>query len=193
MTLEKVRIAQLSDEPEIMLLLSQMHAEGGIMPLDQMEASAMFHRAFNRQGGILGVVGEPGDIKAMIYLLISKFWYTRQFHLEELFNFVRPDKRFKPNLKEPQHNYARQMMQFAKNCSDEIGLPLTIGVLTNIRMEGKVRMYQREFGVPVGAWFGHNLHWVNQEPATEFWKKPFPKRNRISSGKDLRQMRAVGK
>lgn len=193
MTPEKVRIATVADEPEIMNLLSMMHAEGGIMPLDQMEASAMFHRAFNRQGGILGVIGEPGDIKAMIYLLISKFWYTKQYHLEELFNFVRPDKRFKPDIKTPQHNYGRQMIQFAKSCSDEIGLPLTIGVLTNIRMEGKVRMYRRELGVPVGAWFGHNLHWVNEEPNAAFWKNPFPPRNRISSGKDLRLKMASGR
>ena len=80
---EVVRIAGLDDEGEIMLLLNQMHAEGGIMPLDMQEASSMFHRAFNRQGGILGVIGEPGDIKAMIYLLISKYWYTKKPHLEE--------------------------------------------------------------------------------------------------------------
>ena len=185
MTIEKVRIAQLPDEPEIMLLLNQMHSEGGIMPLDQMEASAMFHRAFNRQGGILGVIGEPGDIKAMIYLLISKFWYTKQYHLEELFNFVRPD------MRKSKDNYAQRMIKFAKDCSDEIGLPLTIGVLTNIRMEGKVRLYQRELGVPVGAWFGHNLHWVNEEPNVQFWKEPFPKRNRVASGKDVRQLRVA--
>ena len=101
---EVVRVASVSDEPEIMNLLSQMHAEGGIMPLDQMEASAMFHRAFNRQGGILGVIGEPGDIKAMIYLLMSRFWYSRAYHLEELFNFVRPE------MRKSKENYAQRMI-----------------------------------------------------------------------------------
>src|SRR6185369_494946 len=117
---EKVRIAGLADEDEIMRLLGQMHAEGGVMPLDEMEAKKTFHLAFNRQGGILGVIGEPGDIKAMIFLLISKFWYTREFHLEELFNFVRPDVR-----KSPQ-NYASRLIDFAKRSSDEIKIPLTI-------------------------------------------------------------------
>lgn len=181
---ELVRVATIADEPEIMLLLNQMHAEGGVMPLDQMEASQMFHRAFNRQGGILGVIGESGDIKAMIYLLMSKFWYTTHWHLEELFNFVRPD------MRKSKENYARRMIQFAKECSVEIGLPLTIGVLTNQRMEGKVRLYQRELGVPVGAWFMHNSKWQN-EPNTEFWKEPFPKKGRIASGRDIRQLRAA--
>lgn len=180
---EVVRIAGLDDEPEIMLLLNQMHAEGGIMPLDMQEASAMFHRAFNRQGGILGVIGEPGDIKGMIYLLISRFWYTKNYHLEELFNFVRPD------MRKSKENFAHRLIEFAKECAVEIGLPLTIGVLTNQRMEGKVRLYQRSLGVPAGAWFVYNSRWQNEEPNAQFWKEPFPKRNRVASGKDLRNLR----
>lgn len=182
---EVVRIATRQDQDEVMLLLSQMHAEGGIMPLDEMEAKKMFARAFNREGGILGVVGEPGDIKAMIYVLISRFWYTTQPHLEELFNFVRPDCR------KSKEAYAQRLIDFAKNCSDEIGLPLTIGVLTNIRMEGKVRLYQRELGVPAGAWFVYNSHWVNEDPNVQFWKDPFPKRNRVATGKDVRALRMM--
>jgi hypothetical protein len=182
---EKIRIAQLSDEPEVMLLLNVMHAEGGIMPLDCQQASAMFHRAFNRQGGILAVIGEPGDIKAMIYLLISRFWYSSNYHLEELFNFVRPD------MRTSKENYARRLIEFAKESAVEIGLPLTIGVLTNQRMEGKVRLYQRELGVPAGAWFVHNSKWQNEAPNAEFWKEPFPKKGRVATGKDLRLMRKV--
>jgi len=181
---EAVRIAGPDDLHEVQMLLLQMHAEGGIMPLDMTEATDMFFRAFNRQGGILGVIGEPGDIRAMIYLLIGKFWYTRHFHLEELFNFVRPDCR------KGKHGYAQRLISFAKECSDEIGLPLTIGILTNIRMEGKVRFYQRELGVPAGAWFVYNAKWQNEEPNIQFWKEPFPKR-RIATGKDMRQLRMV--
>lgn len=185
MTREVVRIATRADEDEVMLLLSQMHSEGGIMPLDEMEAKKTFARAFNREGGILGVIGEPGNIKAMIYLMLSRYWYSTHMHLEELFNFVRPDVR-----KDKQH-YAQRMIDFAKECAVEIGIPLTIGVLTNQRMEGKVRLYQRSLGVPAGAWFVWNASWQNEEPNAQFWKDPFPKRNRISSGKDLRETAAL--
>lgn len=182
---EVVRIATRADEDEIMLLLNVMHAEGGIMPLDERESKKMFSRSFNREGGILGVIGEPGDIKAMIFLLISRFWYTTNSHLEELFNFVRPD------MRKSKENYAQRLIEFAKECSVDIGLPLTIGVLTNQRMEGKVRLYQRSLGVPAGAWFVHmppNCKWQNEEPNAQFWKEPFPKRNRVSTGKDLRRL-----
>lgn len=176
---EVVRIAGPSDEDEIMQLLNIMHAEGGILPLDEMEARNTFRLAFNRQGGILGVIGESGDIKAMIFLLISKFWYTKNHHLEELFNFVRPD------VRKPGSGYAPRLIEFAKECAEEIGLPLTIGILTNQRMEGKVRLYRRYLGTPAGAWFVHNSRWQN-EGNEEFWKEPFPKRG-ISSKEVMRQ------
>ena len=183
---EHVRIANRNDEDEIMRLLNQMHAEGGLLPLDEMEVRKTFHLAFNRQGGILGVIGEPGDIKAMIFLLISKFWYTKNHHLEELFNFVRPD------VRKSKENYAPRMIEFAKQCADEIGIPLTIGILTNQRMEGKVRLYRRSLGIPVGAWFIHGARWQN-ELNEEFWKEPFPKRGRVATGKDLRLRVAGGR
>lgn len=185
---EQVRIATRTDEDEIMLLLAQMHSEGGIMPLDEMEARKTFDLAFNRQGGILGVIGEPGDIKAMIFLLISRFWYSKSHHLEELFNFVRPD------VRKSKENYAPRLIEFAKKCGEEIGIPLTIGILTNQRMEGKVRLYRRSLGVPAGAWFVHmppGKGWQN-EMNEDFWREPFPKRGRVATGKDLR-MRVVGK
>jgi hypothetical protein len=182
---EKVRIASIADEDEIMGLLTIMHAEGGVMPLDEMEAKKTFHLAFNRKGGILGVIGEPGNIKAMIYLLISRFWYSRANHLEELFNFVRPDVRNSPQ------EYAWQLIDFAKSCSDEIGIPLTIGVLTNYRMQGKVRLYRRKLGVPAGAWFVYGARWQNEEPNEDFWREPFPKRGK-AGGKDVRHLKTVG-
>ncbi len=174
---DTVRIAGPSDENEIMGLLNIMHAEGGILPLDEMEARKTFHLAFARQGGILGVIGEPGDIKAMIFLLISKFWYTKNHHLEELFNFVRPDCRGM------NQTYATTLIKFAKECAEEIGLPLTIGILTNHRMAGKVRFYRRVLGEPAGAWFIANSKW-NNEGNPEFWREPFPKRGNKSPAKN---------
>lgn len=187
-----VRLATGDDEDEIMGLLTIMHAEGGILPLDEMEARKMFRLAFGRQGGILGVIGDPGDIRAMIFLLISKFWYTRSHHLEELFNFVRPDVR--NSVENSKDGYAFKLIEFAKKCADEIRLPLTIGILTNQRMEGKVRFYRRSLGVPAGAWFVHmppGIQWQN-ELNEEFWKEPFPRRGKLATGREVR-MKMVGR
>src|SRR5258705_9467806 len=131
-----------ADADEVMLLLHQMHAESGMLPLDEMRAREAFERAFHRRGAVMGVIGQPGDIRAMIFLLLGQYWYTTQWHLEELFNFVRPDHR--------KSDYARRLIDFAKKCASETKLPLIIGVLTNRRMEGKVRLYRRNLGYPKG-------------------------------------------
>lgn len=162
-----VRIATRDDAPEILKLLNVMHSESGLMPLDEQCAGEFFERAFNRKGGIIGVIGEPGDIEAMIYLLITRFWYTKEHHLEECFNFVRPDQRQKAD-------HARKLLAFAKECADTIQIPLVVGVLTNHRMEGKVRLYRRSLGIPAGAFFVYNANWSMAEPSSQdFWRAPF--------------------
>jgi hypothetical protein len=45
------------------------------------------------------------------------------------------------------------LCDFSKKVSDELGMPLSIGVLSSDRTEGKVRMYERIFGKPSGAYF----------------------------------------
>ena len=46
--------------------------------------------------------------------------------------------------------------------ADELGLPLTIGVLSDERTAAKIRMYSRSMGQPDGA------YWV-------YWPKGHPK------------------
>lgn len=159
----RVRTATAADEPEILRLLHLMHQEGGLLPLDEAHARAMFARAFNRRGGIIGVIGPPDAIEGMIYLLLTRFWYTGADHLEELFNYVRPDCR--------KSGHAGTLISFAKTCADEIGIPLAIGVLTNHRMVEKVRLYRRYLGAPAGAFFVYNASWVNEaDENADIWK-----------------------
>lgn len=173
---DNVRIATRDDASEIIRLLNLMHSENAMMPLEESCAHEFFDRAFDKKGGIIGVIGDPGDIKAMIYLLITRFWYTNANHIEECFNFVRPDHR--------KSNYARDLIAFAQECSDKCKLPLVIGVLTNNRMEGKVRLYRRTLGYPAGAFFVYGANWTEAEASNEdFWKTPFPVRPKRSNSK----------
>jgi hypothetical protein len=177
--MEEVRIATRDDEPEIVDLLHVMHFENGMMPLDEICAKEFFARAFDRKGGIIGVIGQPGEIKAMIYLLLTRFWYTSAMHLEECFNFIRPDSR--------RTNYAPTLINFAKKCADEIKVPLLIGVLTNYRMEAKVRLYRRSLGTPSGAFFVYGANWSVCHPSRDdFWREPF------FSEKDKARLRTHG-
>jgi len=163
---ETVRLGTRADEPEIIRLLHLMHAENGLQGLDEDRARLLFNRAFNRDGGIIGLIGPSDDIKAMIYLAIGRMWYTTDEHLEECFNYVRPDCR--------KSDYAKQLIQYAKTCADGLQIPLLIGVLANKRTSAKVRLYQRYLGVPAGAFFVYGAHWFNQDSAdADFWKSPF--------------------
>jgi GNAT superfamily N-acetyltransferase len=162
---QAVREATVADEPEIIRLLHLMHAEGGLVSLDVGRAREMFARAFTKQGGIIGVIGPPDDIQGMIYLLITRFWYSADFHLEELFCFVRADHR--------RSGHSKTLIAFAKTCAEKLGIPLAIGVMTNARMAAKVRLYRRMLGPPTGAYFVFNSGWCAAEPpAEDFWKEP---------------------
>jgi hypothetical protein len=149
-----------------------MHAECGFRPLDIECARATFARAFDRKGGILAVIGAPGNIRAMLCLQITHAWYTKDNHIEELFCWVHPEHRHS--------DYGKLLGDYAKKCSDEISaaagikVPLVMGVLTNVRVAAKVRLYQRLFGRPAGATFVYNAPWVNQDELSEddYWKVP---------------------
>jgi hypothetical protein len=67
--------------------------------------------------------------------------------LEEKAVFIHPDYRTAKGGR------ARKLCHFAKETADTLDLPLMIGVLSDQRTEAKVRMYEREFGKPSGAFF----------------------------------------
>ena len=141
----RVRIVGQEDEEEVMGLCRDLHDENGIFTLDENKVRAMLRRAFTRDGGILGAIGPSGSIEGLIYMLVSTFWYSEQPHLEELFMYVAPQFRKTRN--------AIELMHFAKWCSEQSGFPLIIGVISNERTEGKVRLYQRQFDKPLGNFF----------------------------------------
>ena len=141
----RVRIANKEDEEEVMGLCRALHKENGLFTLNENKVRQTLHRAFDRQGGILGVIGPPGKIESMIYMLVSNFWYSDDAHLEELFAFTKVEFRKTKN--------SIDLINFAKWCSGESGMPLLIGIISNHRTEAKVRLYQRVFSKPIGNFF----------------------------------------
>ena len=74
-------------------------------------------------------------------------WYSDDEILEERAVFIHPD------FRAAKGGRARKLCEFSKQVSDELGIPLTIGVMSSQRTAGKVRMYERIFGPPSGAYF----------------------------------------
>jgi len=95
------------------------------------------HNGVHRRGGMIAVIGEAGaPLKASLVLCLSPVWYSDEYQLLELTNFVHPDHR--------RSNFAKQMIAFAKHCSQSLDLDLMIGVFSNERTEAKVRLYARQ-------------------------------------------------
>lgn len=144
----RVRIATPFEEEEIWGLCRDLHAENGIFTLSEDKVRGVLRRAFNRQGGILGVIGKPGSLEAMIYIQMTAMWYTDDPCLEELYTYVQPQYRRSRN--------AVELLHFSKWSAETSGLPLFIGVISNEQTERKVQLYQRQFSRPAGNFFLYN-------------------------------------
>lgn len=141
-----VRIATRADEERIMALCRDLHTENALLPMSEDRVRETIERAFSRDGGIIGVIGRPGEpLRGIIYVIIGRLWYSDDWVLEELFSYVPPEHR--------RSTYAQDLIDFAKRQADELRLKLMIGIISNERTEAKVRLYTRKLGPPAGAYF----------------------------------------
>lgn len=167
-----VRLAVPADEESLMALCAQLHAENAAFTKNDDKVRYMIHRSFMKDGVSIGVIGPIGAVEGAIVIMISSYWYSDMRHLEELFNYVHPDHR--------KSEHARSLLKFARTCSDTLGLPLNIGVMSGKRTASKINLYRKIFGWPIGAFFLYNNPWAKLETTPEddkkfFWDNPFPR------------------
>jgi len=143
-----VRLATPADEDQIYWLMKEAHLEQPIFPMDEQKIRKFIRHATTRKGGVIGVIEGPRGLEAYILAVLSSYWYTESWHLEELSNFVHPNHR--------KTNHAKHLIQFAKWFSEQLGLPLIMGILSTKRLEGKIKLYTRQGIIPCGALFAHN-------------------------------------
>jgi hypothetical protein len=144
----KVWVGKPEDIDDMMELALLACAENGFVDPNPLRLLGELWPALNREKGIVGMVGVPGEkLQGAILLRIGQIWYSDQEILEERAVFIHPEYRAAKGGR------ARKLCDFSKKVADELGLPLTIGVLSNQRTSGKIRMYERIFGAPAGAYF----------------------------------------
>lgn len=144
----RVRFAEPCDIDQLLFLCRELHAENGMFEMSDERVHEKIMTHFNRSGGLIGVIGEPGALEGAIVMQMSQLWYSDQWMLEELFSFVLPEFR--------RSNNAKDLIDFATTCAVDIGVPLTIGIVSNKRTEAKIGLYRRRLGNPVGAFFMTN-------------------------------------
>lgn len=142
-----VRLAVPEDRPALVELTNQLHGENGLFSLSLTKRDRLLDRYYNKDGAIIGVIGEVGSPIATIYLSLGQSEYSDDWLLSELWNFVEPEHR--------RSECAKHLLEYAKFVSTEMKIPLVIGILSNHRTEAKVRLYERVLE-RAGAYFIFN-------------------------------------
>lgn len=143
-----VRVATPEDVHGFMDLCLLGSEENAFVKPDPVKLLNEVWPALHLDGGICGVIGEPGSqFEGGILLRTCKLWYSDQLVLEERGVFVHPD------FRSAKGGRARKLCEFAKTAASTMKMPLLIGILSNHRTEGKVRLYERIFGQPAGAYW----------------------------------------
>lgn len=143
-----VRVATPEDVHAVMDLGMMACAENGVFSPNPEKVLYDIWPALNCDGGIIGVIGAPGSqLEGFVLLRTGALWYSDAPILEEKIVFVHPKYR------SAKGGRARKLCEFSKKASDEIGLPLVIGIVSNSRTKSKVKLYERVFGEPAGAFF----------------------------------------
>lgn len=143
-----VRIAVRADEDSIYDLLCSLYKENATFSMNERKVRNTIKKATQCDGGIIGLIEKDGKIVGIFGSLISQFWYTDDYYLDELWNFVHPDYR--------KSSYSRDLIDFAKWASEALDIPLLMGIMSTKRTEAKMGMYDRKLKM-IGAFYVHNF------------------------------------
>ena len=147
----KVRVGTPDDLHGCMGLFVQANEENGIDEMDTGKLLNIVWPSLHQDGGLIGVIGEPGEApQGVVLLRIESLWYSAAPVIAEKLVFVHPDYR------SAKGGRARKLCEFSKKVSDEMGLPLIIGIISTERTKAKVGLYERVFGTPAGSFFLYN-------------------------------------
>ena len=146
-----IRVGVPEDIHAVMDLALAACEENGFVNPNPKKLGDEIWSALHLDHGLMGVIGpKGGKLEGGVLLRIGSMWYSDSQVLEEKAIFVDPTQR------SAKGGRARKLCEFSKQVADTLKIPLIIGVLSNHRTEAKVRLYERQFGRPSGAFFLYN-------------------------------------
>jgi hypothetical protein len=146
-----IRLATTDDLDEVMRLAVTACEENGFLNASTELLVREIYPALQQDHGLCPVIGPAnGEIQGLALLRIGAMWYSPETVLEERAIFIYPQYRAAKGGR------ATRLCEYTKKVADTLNLSLVIGVLSNTRTAGKVRMYTRIFGEPAGAFFLYN-------------------------------------
>jgi len=148
----RVRIADAQDVNELFQLCQMMQHENFLLPMDDEKVREVIvdatSPAIEKRHGIIGVIGDAGQIEASMGLAFQAPWYSNALCIYDAWNYVSPEFRRTTN--------SHDLIAWAKTISDHFCYPLMLGIVSNQRTEAKVRLLRRQLGEPCGAFFAYN-------------------------------------
>ena len=158
-----IRVGTPQDLDAVMEIAMMACEENGFVQPSPSRLLMDIWPALNLDEGVMGLIGPKGtaEVQGAVLLRVGHMWYSDQRAIEEKAVFIRPEYR------SAKGGRARKLCEFSKQVADELELPLIIGVLSNHRTAGKVRMYQRIFGEPSGAFFLYKAKTGSWQTAAE--------------------------
>ena len=142
-----VRMAKPEDEAAIFALCVELCEEGQLFEMDPETVLDIIRSCTLGYGGIIGVIEGKKELEGVICLSTDKYWYAKNWFLGEVFNFV-PEKYRKSTR-------AKSLLAFAKKCSDDLKIPLVVGIVSNNKTEPKIKLLERQLP-KAGAFFMYN-------------------------------------
>ena len=157
----KVRIGVPEDVDGMMELSLNACAENGLTDPNPRKLLEHIWPSLHQDHGIVGVIGPiGGKLEAAILLRTEPLWYSDKLSLVERAVFVDPEYR------SAKGGRAGRLIEFAKTAAESLEIPLVIGILSSQRASSKVKLYERHFGQPSGAywlWHGTTGAWKDVE------------------------------
>lgn len=144
-----VRPATPKDEDALFELLCMAYKENAPFVMSEKKVRNAVHLGCCERAIIIGVSEENGKIAGSVGASFSQDWYSDDWYIGEMWNFVHPDHR-KGDIR-----HGKNQIQYCKWLSENMNMALSMGILTSTRLEAKVRMYSREME-QVGALFVYN-------------------------------------
>jgi hypothetical protein len=148
-----VRLGTPEDLDGMMKIAMEATYENGFLNPNPSKLLQQIYPSLQLEGGVVGIIGKPGGrIEAAILIRMGELWYSDEPALEEKAIYVDPE------FRTAKGGRAKKLADFAKKYSDDLGIPLAIGVLSNSRTAAKIKLYERVFGSPAGVYFLYNAH-----------------------------------
>lgn len=146
----QVREGTLKDFDECCRLALAAVAENALVKPDPQKLLEHIYAALTKNHGIMGVIGQPGGrLEGGVLLRMGCLWYSSEMVLEEKVLYVAEE------FRSAKGGRARKLAEWCISVSDSLGIPLEVGMLSNERTEGKIRLYERIFGKAAGVYFVH--------------------------------------